>query len=174
MAWGLSNSIRLPSPRLFIWMTENVEYASPRTLHTGRVWIIVSMQSIRSMSLEIIRQRIFEVRVERMLAFTPLPSPSARTRVVQSPFRQSSTWSPHNSSPYLLSDEQPYSRQRSIRYSSFLSSSRIFFRFTSATLVSAVVSPRRDAISWATRICLVITSSAVRMVFWRTSSSCWL
>ena len=63
-------------------MTENVEYATPRTLHTGRVWIMVSMQSSMGMLLETIVQRIFEESVERMLAFTPLPSPSASTRVV--------------------------------------------------------------------------------------------
>ena len=82
IACGLSNSNRLPFPSLFMWMTEKVEYATPRTLHTGRDCTIVSMQSSMETSLETIVHRILEVSVERIFAFTPLPSPSARTSVV--------------------------------------------------------------------------------------------
>ena len=35
IACGLSNSKRYPFPCSFMWMTEKVEYATPRTLHTG-------------------------------------------------------------------------------------------------------------------------------------------
>ena len=65
-----------------MWMTEKVEYATPRTLHTGSDCRMVSTQSSMAMSLETIVQRILEVRVERMFALTPLPSPSASTSVV--------------------------------------------------------------------------------------------
>ena len=41
-----------------------------------------------------------EVRMERILALTPLPSPSASTSTCESsPCPAVSTWSPHSSSP---------------------------------------------------------------------------
>ena len=45
-------------------------------------------------------EMILEVSVDKMLAFTPLPSPSDRTMTVESsPVSTISTWSPHSCSP---------------------------------------------------------------------------
>ena len=47
-------------------------------------------------------QMILLVRVERMFAFTPLPSPSASTSVLAVSVLMISTRSPHSSSFFLL------------------------------------------------------------------------
>ncbi len=56
--------------------------------------------SSRGMPSAIMVEMILEVRVERMLAFTPLPRPSASTTTVElSPCSIISTWSPQSCSP---------------------------------------------------------------------------
>ena len=102
MASGLSNSNSQPLPSSSTWTTEKVAYATPRTLHTGSVCTTVSTHSSMPTSLDIMVQRILEVRVARMFALTPLPSPSASTTVVCLPSENCSTLSPHSSSPFLL------------------------------------------------------------------------
>ena len=72
---------------------------------------MVSTQSSIGTSESIIVPRIFEVKVERIFAFTPLPNPSANT-IVKSPLAfcgRISTRSPHSSSPFLLRLTQPVS-----------------------------------------------------------------
>ena len=61
----------------------NVEYAMPRLLQTGSVAAMVSTQSSNRSPAASIVERILLVSVERMLAFTPLPSPSASTITVE-------------------------------------------------------------------------------------------
>ena len=77
-----------------------MEYATPRTEQTGSVAAIVATQSSRLSPSAIIVEMILLVSVERMLAFTPLPSPSASTITVEfSPCSTTSTWSPQSCSP---------------------------------------------------------------------------
>ena len=57
--------------------------ATCRTEQIGRVAAMVSTQSSSESPSAIIVEIIFEVRVERILAFTPLPRPSARTITVE-------------------------------------------------------------------------------------------
>ena len=64
-------------------MMVKVEYATPRTEHIGRVAAMVATHSSSGRPSAIIVDIIFEVRVERMLALTPLPSPSASTMTVE-------------------------------------------------------------------------------------------
>ena len=73
-----------------------------RTLHTGRVWIMVSTVSSRVAPAFIMVAMILEVRVARMLALTPLPRPSDSTTITSSSVRTISTLSPQSSSPFLL------------------------------------------------------------------------
>ena len=61
-----------------------VEYASWRTLQVGKVETMVDMHSSMGMELAIMVERIFDVSVERIHAFTPLPRPSASTTIVES------------------------------------------------------------------------------------------
>ena len=83
-----------------MWMMVKVEYATPRTEHIGSVAAIVSTQSSMESPSAIMVEIIFEVSVERMLAFTPLPSPSASTITDErSPSSTTSTWSPQSCSP---------------------------------------------------------------------------
>jgi hypothetical protein len=56
-----------------------VEYATPLTEHIGKVAAIVETQSSILRPSAIIVEMILEVSVERILAFTPLPRPSANT-----------------------------------------------------------------------------------------------
>ena len=63
-------------------MMVNVEYATPRTLHTGRVAAMVSTASTSFMPAAIMVEIILLVSVESMLALTPLPRPSASTSTV--------------------------------------------------------------------------------------------
>ena len=80
-----------------------VEYATPRTLQIGRVCAMVSTQSSSVSPSAIMVEMILEVSVERMLAFTPLPNPSASTMTVElSPCSTTSTWSPQSCSPAWL------------------------------------------------------------------------
>ena len=64
-------------------MMVNVEYATPRTEHTGSVAAMVETHSSMGRPSAIMVEMILAVRVERMLAFTPLPRPSARTITVE-------------------------------------------------------------------------------------------
>ena len=64
-------------------MMVKVEYATPRTAHTGRVAAMVATQSSIFIFSAIMVEMILAVRVERMLAFTPLPRPSASTMTVE-------------------------------------------------------------------------------------------
>ena len=81
-------------------MMVKVEYATPRTEHTGSVAAMVDTQSSRLSPSAIMVEMILLVSVDRMLAFTPLPRPSARTMTVElSPCSTISTWSPHSCSP---------------------------------------------------------------------------
>jgi hypothetical protein len=61
----------------------NVEYAMPRVWQTGSVAAMVSTQSSRRSPAASMVESSLEVSVERMFAFTPLPSPSARTMIVE-------------------------------------------------------------------------------------------
>ena len=64
---------------------------------------MVWTQSARVRPFDIMVQMILAVRVDRMLAFTPLPSPSARTTTREpSSCSTISTWSPQSCSPHLL------------------------------------------------------------------------
>ena len=84
MVNGLSyciNSISRFSTRCII---VNVEYATPLTEQIGRVLAIVSTQSVMDRPSDIIVEIILPVSVDRILALTPLPSPSANTITVES------------------------------------------------------------------------------------------
>ena len=67
-----------------IWMMVNVEYATCLTLQIGSVAAMVDTQSSRVSEFAIIVEIILAVSVERMLAFTPLPRPSASATMVES------------------------------------------------------------------------------------------
>ena len=73
-----------------------------RTLQMGRVRVTVRTHSSTGMPLAIMVAMILEVSVERIFALTPLPRPSASTRVVLSSNRTVSTRSPQSSSPFLM------------------------------------------------------------------------
>ena len=60
-----------------------VEYATPRTEQIGKVAAIVETQSSRESPAAIIVEMIFDVSVDKILAFTPLPKPSANTTIVE-------------------------------------------------------------------------------------------
>ena len=81
-------------------MMVNVEYATPRTEHTGSVAAMVPTQSSSESPSAIIVEMMVEVSVDRIDAFTPLPSPSASTTITELSFCSTmSTWSPHSCSP---------------------------------------------------------------------------
>ena len=102
MQGGLSNSTRWAVPSSKICSTLKVEYASFRTLHTGSVFAMVSTTSaMLAPSFSIVDTMVL-VSVERILALTPLPRPSASTAMVESGARMIFTLSPQSSSPYLL------------------------------------------------------------------------
>ena len=82
----------------------------PRWAHTGRVMAMVSTQSSTVISPASMVERILAVRVERMLAFTPLPRPSASTMMKLSSRFTVSTWSPQSCSPALFMESHPCSR----------------------------------------------------------------
>ena len=85
------------------WMMVKVEYATLRTLQTGSVFTMVSTHSSMGMPFSIMVERILLVSVERILAFTPLPRPSARTSVRLLSLRAMiSTRSPQSCSPFLF------------------------------------------------------------------------
>jgi len=65
-----------------IFKIVNVEYATFLTEQTGSVAAIVATHSSIEIPSAIIVEIIFDVRVERILAFTPLPSPSAKTIIL--------------------------------------------------------------------------------------------
>ena len=78
----------------------NVEYATPRTEQMGRVAAIVDTHSSIERLFAIIVDIIFDVNVDKILALTPLPSPSAKTITVEFSFCSTiSTWSPQSCSP---------------------------------------------------------------------------
>ena len=105
MAGGLSNSARYALPPGVTERSEKVEYATPRCLQTGREPAIVSMHSSSGTFAAAIVHKILLVSVDKMLAFTPLPMPSASTRVAPpSAAGIISTLSPQSSSFFLLSD----------------------------------------------------------------------
>ncbi len=80
-----------------------VEYATPRTEQMGRVLAMVCTQSSSDSPCAIMVEIILLVSVDRMLALTPLPSPSANTMTVESsPCSTTSTWSPQSCSPAWL------------------------------------------------------------------------
>ena len=102
------------------------------------------------------------VSVERILALTPLPRPSASTAMVEFSVRRICTLSPQSSSLFLLTllnaasicifmirfppeDEVVLSRLAR-DYASSESKTIMFLSFVRDTFVSAVVSPRRLAI----------------------------
>lgn len=60
-------------------MIVKVEYASCLTLHIGKVDTIVDIHSSIDIELAIIVDKILDVNVESIEAFTPLPGPSAKT-----------------------------------------------------------------------------------------------
>ena len=100
MTFGLSYWIISTVSFSMRWIMVKVEYATPRTEHIGRVAAMVETQSSSFISSDIMVEIILEVRVERMLAFTPLPRPSASTTTVEfSPCSTMSTWSPQSCSP---------------------------------------------------------------------------
>ena len=130
---------------------------------------------------------ILLVRVDKILALTPLPSPSASTAMVESLVRLIFTLSPHSSSPYLfrlryaastcifmvgnhafpkiLTGWQEKLLPVSIPLPVYFSSNTIMsLSLVRVTLVSAVVSPSRLAICCAATICLSMTFWAISMV----------
>ena len=58
-----------------------------------------------------IRVAMRVVKVDKMLAFTPLPSPSEKTSVAISGPGEKTTLSPHNSSSFLLICSRAYSKK---------------------------------------------------------------
>ena len=95
-------------------MIVNVEYATPLTEQTGNVAAIVETHSSIGRPSAIIVDIILDVSVERILAFTPLPRPSARTITVEFSFSSTiSTWSPQSCSPTWLILFQPISAHKS-------------------------------------------------------------
>ena len=84
-------------------MIVKVEYATPRTEQTGSVAAMVETHSSKGKSAAIMVEMILEVSVDRILAFTPLPIPSASTITVESPLCSTmSIWSPQSCSPSWL------------------------------------------------------------------------
>ena len=73
-----------------------------RTLQMGSVFATVSTQDSMVAPSRSIVPRIFDVRVARMFAFTPLPIPSARITISESFVLSTSTLSPQSSSPCLF------------------------------------------------------------------------
>ena len=70
---------------------------------TGRVAAMVSTHSSMERPAASMVEMILLVRVDRMLAFTPLPRPSASTMTVEpSSCSTTSTWSPQSCSPAWL------------------------------------------------------------------------
>ncbi len=158
---GLSNSTVCILPSSNASITVNVEYARFLTEHTGRVLAMVSTVSSRLAPSFSIVTAILAVRVASMLAFTPLPRPSDITIISLSPTLSIATWSPHSSSPCFLRLLYAVSRNNPIYSPSMRTSS---LSLSSAIFVSAVVSPRRLAISCAAVICLSITFCAILSV----------
>ena len=74
----------------------------PRTLQTGSVCAMVSTVSSMEAPRLIIVDIIFEVSVERMLALTPLPSPSESTSNMLSGEFITCTRSPQSSSFFFI------------------------------------------------------------------------
>ena len=70
----------------------------------GSVWAMVSTASSTDRPSCSMVMMILEVSDARMLALTPLPRPSERTRMSESCAWTISTLSPQSSSPYLLRD----------------------------------------------------------------------
>ena len=68
----------------------------------GRVSIMVLTHSSMDICAAIMVEMMVDVKVDKMLAFTPLPSPSAKTKIVVSPSRAICTMSPQSCSPNLL------------------------------------------------------------------------
>ena len=96
---GLSYSTTYALPSSNTCISENVAYATPFTLDTGRVFIRVSTaSSMGSPSLSSV-PRILELMVANMFALTPLPIPSARMSILESLDFVISTISPQSSSP---------------------------------------------------------------------------
>ena len=74
-----------------------------RTEQMGSVAAMALTHSSNGRPSAIMVEMMREVRMERILAFTPLPRPSASTSTEESsPCPTASTWSPHSSSPTWL------------------------------------------------------------------------
>ncbi len=81
IASGVSNSTTRARPSRKNCPIANVLYASFRTSHTGNVLPNVSTTSLSGSSFSIRCITIRVVRIDRILALTPLPNPSARASV---------------------------------------------------------------------------------------------
>lgn len=66
-----------------MWIIVKVEYATPLTEQIGKVAAMVSTQSSIVKPSAIIVEMILDVSVDKILAFTPLPKPSASTITVE-------------------------------------------------------------------------------------------
>ena len=73
-----------------------------RTLHSGSVRTTVFTQSSTDMPPTLMVDRICAVSVAKMLAFTPLPRPSASTQMRVSSLLANITRSPQSCSPRLI------------------------------------------------------------------------
>ncbi len=101
-AGGLSYSMSLALSASSMSKIVNVEYAMFRTLHIGKVLVMVSIVSLRSAPCCSMVIMILLVKVAKILAFTPLPNPSAKTMIVRLSLFTISTLSPQSSSLNLL------------------------------------------------------------------------
>ncbi len=96
-----------------------------------------------------------DVKVDKMLAFTPLPSPSAKTKIVVSPSRAICTMSPQSCSPNLLCF---YSLRQHTNHSSSVS---VSFSFVRAISFSVQWFRPAEMQFPATRICFSTTLSVI-------------
>ncbi len=96
----------------------------------GKVAAMVSTHDSRLMPLATMVEMIVEVSVDKMLAFTPLPRPSAKTTTwLSSLWSMTSTWSPQSCSPNLLTLIKPMSVQRSFIFERLLQIGQSNFGF---------------------------------------------
>ena len=99
---GLSNSTRYAVPSWDTCKILKVEYATCRSWQIGSVSTIVSTHSSNAAPFKNMVPSILEVSVDKILALTPLPMPSARIRISESSVFRISTLSPQSTSENLF------------------------------------------------------------------------
>ena len=126
-----------------------VQYASPRTAHTGSGCHCLH-RFIDIRAPEIIVAAILLESVKGIFAFTPLPRPSASTMVVKFPLRNLHLYP--RRLPFAVF-EQAFITE--LIYTLIFALLNIIFSLVSASFVSAVVSPRetRDLLCHNAFVC---------------------